>query len=72
MGCRCEGYINVYIYIYIHVKIHPPLYIPLHLYMIKALSLYTLETLLAPEYNKCRAVTHRSSGVYTVNPTLTW
>ena len=53
------------------VNIHPHLYIPLHICMIKALSLHTVELQLAPRKQLCRAVTHRSSGIYNINPTLT-
>ena len=40
--------------------------------MIKALSLHTVELQLASWKQQCRAVTHRSSGIYNINPTLTW
>ena len=54
------------------VNIHPHLYMPLHICMIKALSLHTVELQLATWKQQCRAVTHRSSGIYIINPTLTY
>ena len=53
------------------VNIHPLLYMPLHICMIKALSLHTVELQLASWKQQCRAVTHRSSGIYNINPALT-
>ena len=52
--------------------LHPLLYMPLHICMTKALSLHTVELQLATWKQQCRAVTHRSSGIYNINPTLTW